>query len=56
MTWRVDEAIAAFTRAVDLSPQSASMHKNLAYALKKAGRLNEAQAHMVQSQRLGSEH
>ncbi|MES0337420.1 MAG: tetratricopeptide repeat protein [Candidatus Magnetobacterium sp. LHC-1] len=52
---RVNEAVDAFTRAVDIAPQSASMHKNLAYALRKAGRDEEAQAHMLQAQRLGGE-
>ncbi|MBF0591592.1 MAG: tetratricopeptide repeat protein [Nitrospirae bacterium] len=52
---KIDEAIAAFTKAVSLQPQSAPLHRNLGYALRRSGRQEEAQIQLNQAQRLASE-
>ncbi|MBF0343469.1 MAG: tetratricopeptide repeat protein [Nitrospirae bacterium] len=49
---RTEEAISVFIKAVSLAPQNASLHKNLSYALKKAGRMQEAQFHLAEAERL----
>lgn len=46
---RLEAAIAAFRRGVDLHPRSAAAHNNLAYALAQADRLDEAQRHALRA-------
>jgi predicted O-linked N-acetylglucosamine transferase (SPINDLY family) len=41
---RIDEALAAYHRALELQPDLADAHRNLASALRDAGRLDEALA------------
>ena len=43
-TGRVDEALAALRRAVDLMPDSSMVHFQLGLALEKKGHVNEAVA------------
>jgi Flp pilus assembly protein TadD len=49
---KLDEAIAAFRRAVQLAPKSALLYINLGNALRGQGRLEEANAAYAQARRL----
>jgi TolB-like protein len=52
MERRTEESVAAFTRAVELNPSSASAHTNLSHIFAFAGRDREAIAHGEEAMRL----
>jgi TolB-like protein len=52
MEWRTEESIAAFSRAVDLNPNSAAAHGHLGHGLAFSGRDLEAIRHAEEAIRL----
>lgn len=53
---RVEDALAAYRRALQLEPESAEVHNNLGYALFQLGRLDEAVESLKQALRLHPAH
>jgi tetratricopeptide (TPR) repeat protein len=53
---RFDEAIRVWTKALEISPEDAKAHNNLAFALANAGRLDEAIEHWQRAVQAGGDY
>jgi Flp pilus assembly protein TadD len=51
---RGDEALAYWLRAVDLIPDNAELHADLASSYERSGKLDDARAHWLEVERLGT--